>query len=399
MKLHLPHIFRHHDRAELAAALAVLVAIAIPLGFAPGAAAGESKPLNTEKPAITGTPAAGHTLFCSEGSWTSNSKPTFTYRWLRNGTAIDGATEHNYEYEVQGADEGQSLTCEVTAENTAGPESAISAGVTISTFPANTEVPKLTGLVEFPILPHLELALVGRVVSCAKGSWTGSPEPTFTYQWLRSEKAVGGEAAIEGATADSYTVQATDAGFRLICQVTATNTAGARSAISTPAIVATVAAGEQLSGLTPGGQPGGGPPGGANSTGNQGVGVTISYSITTRSGAIFVKLDCSSTTGKCPSVTVRLSVTVVEHLRRGRVTAITAAKTKKTVTRTVVIGSVTVPLVQGSKTVKLALNSAGRRLERQRKTFAAQVQLASGGQVVATEDVRIKRATSQTKKK
>jgi hypothetical protein len=88
-----------------------------------------SLPVNTVPPEVAvrgGGPALlGKTLSCSNGTWTGIPAPTFTYRWLRDGVAIGG--EESSVYVVTAADEGHSIFCEVTATNTAGGTSAVSA--------------------------------------------------------------------------------------------------------------------------------------------------------------------------------------------------------------------------------------------------------------------------------
>jgi hypothetical protein len=66
----------------------------------------------------------------------------------------------------------------------------------------------------------------GQMLSCSNGSWTGYPPPTFSSRWLRDGMPIG------GATTSTYTVQATDQGQGLACQVTASNNAGSESATS-----------------------------------------------------------------------------------------------------------------------------------------------------------------------
>jgi hypothetical protein len=70
-------------------------------------------PVNTAPPMVSGTPAVGDALTCSPGSWTGTPPPTFTYRWLRDGAPIAGASESGYT--AQGVDEGHSVSCEVIA--------------------------------------------------------------------------------------------------------------------------------------------------------------------------------------------------------------------------------------------------------------------------------------------
>ncbi len=74
-------------------------------------------PVNTVAPALSGTPAVGQTLTCSPGSWVNN--PTgYSYTWLRSGSAIAGQTGNTYL--VQAADQGHSISCQVTAGNGGG---------------------------------------------------------------------------------------------------------------------------------------------------------------------------------------------------------------------------------------------------------------------------------------
>jgi hypothetical protein len=78
---------------------------------------GGTAPVNTRRPAISGTPKAGKALTCSTGRW--KNRPTrFAYRWSRNGTPIAGASGR-VEL-VQTSDEGLSVTCAVTATNALG---------------------------------------------------------------------------------------------------------------------------------------------------------------------------------------------------------------------------------------------------------------------------------------
>ena len=85
----------------------------------------------------------------------------------------------------------------------------------LSQAPANVTPPSISGV-----------PAVGRSLSCSPGAWSGQPAPGFAYQWLRDG------AAIAGATTTDYTVQNTDQGHGLSCEVTATNGAGSEQASS-----------------------------------------------------------------------------------------------------------------------------------------------------------------------
>lgn len=81
--------------------------------------------------------------------------------------------------------------------------------------PVNTALPTITGT-----------AQVGETLTATTGTWTGSPAPEFTYAW----EADG--TAIEGATSDTYVIQADDLGKVITVTVTATNDAGSASVTS-----------------------------------------------------------------------------------------------------------------------------------------------------------------------
>jgi tripartite motif-containing protein 71 len=172
-----------------------------------------SPPHNTVPPSISGTPAPGHTLTCRKGTWSGSTPITYTYRWLRGGTAITGATAATYS--VKSTDADHVVRCRLTAHNAGGSATATSAGVTIKAPPHNTSRPKITGS-----------PASGHTLTCSKGSWTGSAPIGYKYQWLRNG------TAIAGATAASYTVKVADVGHSLACRVTAHNVAGTGAATS-----------------------------------------------------------------------------------------------------------------------------------------------------------------------
>jgi Carboxypeptidase regulatory-like domain len=73
------------------------------------------EPANKVAPVVSGAPAVGQTLACSNGSWTGLGTLAYAYKWLRNGSVIAGANSNTYA--VQGADQGDGLACAVTATN------------------------------------------------------------------------------------------------------------------------------------------------------------------------------------------------------------------------------------------------------------------------------------------
>lgn len=84
-----------------------------------------SAPTNTVAPSITGTATVGQTLTAAVGTWTGS--PSYARQWLRNGTAISGATGTTYL--LIAADQGASISVRITATNAGGSAQATSAGV------------------------------------------------------------------------------------------------------------------------------------------------------------------------------------------------------------------------------------------------------------------------------
>ena len=69
-------------------------------------------PVNTGAPTITGRPEVGTVLEASRGDWTNLSEAEVRIQWLRNGSAISGAT--GVQYLVTPADVGKLLRVRVT---------------------------------------------------------------------------------------------------------------------------------------------------------------------------------------------------------------------------------------------------------------------------------------------
>jgi hypothetical protein len=118
-------------------------------------------------PTVSGTPTAGETLTCSTGTW-SGSPTGFTYQWDRAGVPIGGATSNTYL--VQPGDEGQTLTCVVTASNGASAGTlATSTGVPVTTPvtpPASSVVSTVTNnpVVPAPAPTPLPLQCSGKAI-------------------------------------------------------------------------------------------------------------------------------------------------------------------------------------------------------------------------------------------
>ena len=165
-------------------------------------------------PSISGTATIGSTLTCSTGTW--NGGPTFTYQWLRTGVAISGATSSTYV--ITGSDVGNSITCRVTGSNSAGSSQSVSNSIVIIGSPVVSTYPTISGN-----------SVVGSVLTISNGSWTNSPT-AYTYQWKKNG------TDISGANTTSYILVSGDVGAVINCAVTATNSAGNTTAISSNSI-------------------------------------------------------------------------------------------------------------------------------------------------------------------
>jgi hypothetical protein len=173
-----------------------------------------SPPANVKPPEISGELIVEHTLTCSEGQWTGEPRPTYTFEWLQEGVSVG----EQRTYKITSSNEGHTLQCRVTATNKEGHASAPSNTVKIKGVPPSLEK---SSSVE---VDGSATAGLGEELSCSHGKWIGAPSPTFSYVWLRT---LGGKtAAVEGATAATYMVQEADEGGSLGCEVTASNPEG-----------------------------------------------------------------------------------------------------------------------------------------------------------------------------
>jgi WD40 repeat protein len=86
-------------------------------------------PVIKEMPHISGTPQVDSALTCTSGFWNGGQVQTYTYQWLRDGTALPAATANSYT--AIDADGGHALSCRVSATNVAGAASVDTSTVSI----------------------------------------------------------------------------------------------------------------------------------------------------------------------------------------------------------------------------------------------------------------------------
>ena len=155
-------------------------------------------------PAVSGDPRLRQTLSCSRGTWHDDATDRYaiTYRWLRNSTAITGATSNTYT--LTPADVGTSIDCEARAENLTAARSA-AVGVTA---PRNLLGQVVSGQ------PRLR-----KTMTCSRGTWDDIASDAYAgpLQWLRDN------VAMDGKTGATYDVVAADTGHSISCTARAEN--------------------------------------------------------------------------------------------------------------------------------------------------------------------------------
>jgi hypothetical protein len=216
------------------AAVLAICALVLPTGD--GAAAQTAAPSNTSEPTISGRAEQGRTLTASRGNWTGTEPITYAYQWVRCGAdggrpdggdcaIVSGATDRDHR--LGRADVGFRLRVRVTASNTEGSRTAASnPTAVVGGPPVNTATPFPRGSM-----------VVGQVVTAEPGTWTGRQPISFSYRWLRCNSAGGECASIAGGTSRNYRVEAEDVGRKLRFNVTARNSIGSVTAISTESAV------------------------------------------------------------------------------------------------------------------------------------------------------------------
>jgi hypothetical protein len=187
-------------------------------------------PASTSVPTVSGTVADGHTLTAGDGGWDGSLPLTFTYQWQRCDVAGSGCVDvpgaEDPTYDLTDADVGHTIRVEVTAANSAGDDSAVSAP-TAATLPAppvnTTQPPAPTGT-----------GVDGGTLTAAPGAWTGDGTITYTYQWQRCDADGTGCVDIDDATGETYSPAPGDVGHAIVVEVTATNPGGSSTEASAP---------------------------------------------------------------------------------------------------------------------------------------------------------------------
>jgi hypothetical protein len=212
------------SRLRFRALLAVGAALALTAAFATtgDATVADTSPSNTAPPTVSGTAQQGETLTTSSGSWAGTTPMTFTYVWDRCDSGGSSCTpipgETNQTYTLASSDVGHTLRSNVTASNSAGSASQLSAAtatVTASSGPQNTSAPTVSGS-----------AVVGATLTGSQGTWTGAGPITYAYAWRRCDTSGGNCSDISGTNSTHYVPSGSDVGHKLKFAVDATNSNG-----------------------------------------------------------------------------------------------------------------------------------------------------------------------------
>ncbi len=151
-------------------------------------------------PTIDGAVVVDSTLSANTGGWSPAAD--FTYQWNLDGQPVGGATAQSWLLPDTAL--GKSVTVTVTGQRsgyiTAVVTSAPTTAVTAATL--TTVTPTISGT-----------PTIGSDVTAVPGDW--APQPvTYSYAWLRNNKAIA------GATAASYRLTSADAGAAISVSVT-----------------------------------------------------------------------------------------------------------------------------------------------------------------------------------
>jgi alpha-tubulin suppressor-like RCC1 family protein len=189
---------------------------------------------STQAPTISGAPQAGQALTARLGTW-SGGEGTISdaYQWQScNSTGsgcedISGATSAIY-VPVSG-DAGHRLRVVLTAsdahEHHASRASQDTQPVAAAKAPVVEQPPVVTGP-----------GLAGQTLTTGTGVFAGEGPISYTYQWERCE-ASGTCHTIEGATHSYYTLTEADVGSTVLVLVSAGDSEGSTTAVSSPTAV------------------------------------------------------------------------------------------------------------------------------------------------------------------
>jgi hypothetical protein len=150
-------------------------------------------------PTISGDVKVGSTIAAVSGTW--GAAASLSYKWLRDGLAIENATSSSYL--LTSADYGHQVSVAVTGQSygyESSTQTSLAETVTAGTFSMSAR-PEFSGI-----------SKVGSRLQASSGDF--SPAGYVSYQWLRDGNQ------IDGATSDSYVLTASDYQHSVAVEVT-----------------------------------------------------------------------------------------------------------------------------------------------------------------------------------
>ena len=183
----------------------------------------------TGQPTISGTAQVGETLTAETRDIADAdglSQAAYSYQWLAGDVEIAGATDSNYT--LAATDAGKTVKVKVSFTDDASNKEALTSEATAAVEPkANspaTGQPTISGT-----------AQVGETLTAETrdiADADGLSQAAYSYQWL------AGDVEIAGATDSNYTLAATDAGKTVKVQVSFTDDASNKEALTSEATAA-----------------------------------------------------------------------------------------------------------------------------------------------------------------
>jgi hypothetical protein len=226
----------NHSTAAVFAGL-VLSLVTSASGNADMSPPGQQAPTIIGAPTISGEATLGSTLTADRGTWDGPALK-FSVQWERCDTSGGGCSDIGGSiantYDPVAGDVGSTLRVAVTATNQNGSAIAVSAP-TAAVSPTPVGAPAATS---WPAISGT--TVVGQTLSASTGSWSGSPS-SYTYQWRRCDATGQGCVDVTGATAASYLLASDDVGFTMTVAVTAANSSGSATAVSSQTLVVVAA--------------------------------------------------------------------------------------------------------------------------------------------------------------
>ena len=185
----------------------------------------------TGAPTVSGTAQVGETLTADTSGIADVDgleNVSFSYQWLADDTAIQGAT--NSTYTLVSTDEGKTVRVRVSFTDDGGNEETLTSAATGAVTAAPTYNTLATGA---PTISGT--AQVGETLTADTSGISdtdGLTTATLSYQWLADE------AAIVGATASTYTLVSADEGKTVKVRVSFTDDGGNEETLTSEVTVA-----------------------------------------------------------------------------------------------------------------------------------------------------------------